>query len=103
MKTASKRSVALSMALRSLAPLSLVVVGAFAATAALAATAENCRLYALTAVKQQIENEKRQCGFKGEEWSKDLKAQLAWCQSVPPEKWREMAEKRKKALESCQK
>jgi len=65
------------------------------------AQAPDCQWYATTALKQQQDNDRRKCGFKGPEWSSDLKAHLAWCASVPPETWRATAQKRNQDLAKC--
>lgn len=81
---------------------------AFAALAAgaalLPATAmaqANCQWYATTALKQQQENEKLKCGFKGDAWSADMKAHLGWCSSVAPDVWKAAAQKRDQELQTC--
>jgi len=61
----------------------------------------NCKSYALSAAKQHKENEQRSCGFKGPDWSKDIKAHQKWCASVPPQMWRDMLKKRQEMLASC--
>lgn len=76
------------------------------ATAALApeVTAQaNCDWYAKTALRQQQENEQKKCNFKGPEWSSDLKAHMSWCGTVPPDAWRDQAQKRDQALAACAK
>jgi hypothetical protein len=60
-----------------------------------------CEWYAKTALRQQQENEQRRCGFKGPEWNADLKAHLAWCAVVPPDLWKQQAQKRDQALAQC--
>ena len=63
----------------------------------------NCDWYAKTALKQQQENERLKCGFKGPAWTIDLKAHQAWCGSVSPDEWRKEAQKRDQELAACQK
>ena len=63
--------------------------------------ADNCKWYALTSAKQQKENERKSCGFKGPQWSKNIKAHNNWCQGQPPQVWKSMVEKRQKALSGC--
>ncbi len=77
----------------------ILLVGA--SLRARAEAGQNCKVYALAAAKQHKENEERSCGFKGPEWTKDIKAHLAWCQSVPPQEWRAMLKKRQEMLASC--
>lgn len=61
----------------------------------------NCDEYGRLALKQQKENEGKKCGFTGPAWSPDLKAHVAWCQSVGPDKWKEQLQNRDKALADC--
>lgn len=61
----------------------------------------NCDEYGRLALKQQKENEGKKCGFAGPEWSPDLKAHVAWCQSVGPDKWKEQLQLRAQALGGC--
>lgn len=42
-----------------------------------------CQQYAETAVAQQQDNQKRQCGFQGGRWSADYAGHFAWCRQVP--------------------
>ena len=63
----------------------------------------NCEWYAKTALKQQQDNERLKCGFKGDAWNADLKAHAVWCQSVPPDAWKEQAKKRNQELATCAK
>lgn len=70
----------------------------FAGPAAAQAT---CDWYGKIAIKQQQENEQRKCGFKGDAWSSDLKAHMAWCASVSPEVWKKAAVSRDQQLASC--
>ena len=63
----------------------------------------NCDWYAKTALKQQQDNERLKCGFKGLAWTTDLKAHQAWCASVSPDEWKKEAQKRDQDLASCQK
>ena len=62
-----------------------------------------CDWYAKTALKQQQDNERLKCGFKGDAWNADLKAHAVWCQSVPPDAWKEQAKKRNQELATCAK
>ncbi len=61
----------------------------------------NCQWYATTALKQQKENERLKCGFKGLSWHSDMRAHLSWCASVPPDQWRSEARKRDQELATC--
>ena len=63
----------------------------------------NCEWYAKTALKQQQDNEQLKCGFKGDAWSTDYKAHVAWCQSVAPDAWKDQAKKRDQDLAACPK
>lgn len=66
-----------------------------------ASAQSTCDWYARTAVKQQQENEQKKCGFKGPDWSSDVKAHATWCAGVPADVWRELAQKRDRDLASC--
>lgn len=87
----------------------LLKVSALAALAALATVpvaaqmAPNCDWYAKTAQKQQQDNERLKCALLGPEWSVDIKTHVAWCQSVAPDVWKAMAQKRDQQLAECQK
>jgi len=61
----------------------------------------NCQWYGTTALKQQQENVRLGCSFSGPAWSSDLKGHMAWCGSVPPDTWRQMAQKREQELAAC--
>jgi len=74
----------------------LVVAG----TAAAGAQA-NCEMYGRLALKQMQENEQKKCGFKGPEWSGDLRAHVAWCGTVGPDQWKVQLQKREQALAAC--
>lgn len=88
---------------------SLFAASALAGLAALATVpvaaqmAPNCDWYAKTAQKQQQDNERLKCNLKGPEWSADMKAHVAWCQSVAPDVWKAAAQKRDQQLAECQK
>jgi hypothetical protein len=85
--------------------LSVVIAAAALTGAALssggALAQANCDEYGRLALKQQKENETGKCGFKGPEWSADLKAHVSWCQSVGPDKWKEQLQLRTQALGGC--
>ncbi len=68
-----------------------------------AATQANCEWYATTALKQQQENERLKCGYRGDAWSPDFKAHLAWCGSVAPDVWKRAAQQRDRELQACAK
>ena len=61
----------------------------------------NCQWYGTTALKQQQDNLRLACNFKGEAWGTDLKAHMTWCASVAPEVWRTAAQKRDQELAAC--
>lgn len=61
----------------------------------------NCDWYARTALKQQQDNERLKCGFKGDAWTPDLQAHRAWCAAVSPEEWKRQAQKRDQDLSAC--
>jgi hypothetical protein len=63
----------------------------------------NCDWYARTALRQQQENERLKCGFKGDAWHTDLKAHSAWCAGVAPDTWKTQAQKRDQELVACSK
>lgn len=84
-----------------IAGLALAAAAALAALPLAAQTAPNCDWYAKTAQKQQQDNERLRCALKGPEWNVDLKAHLTWCQSVPPDAWKSMAQKRDQQLAEC--
>lgn len=81
--------------------LAVVAAGGGLATAGSAVAQSNCQWYGATALKQQQENERLKCGFKGAEWHSDLKAHTVWCNSVPPDVWKRSAQERDKALSAC--
>ena len=58
----------------------------------------DCETYGRLALQQQRENEQRRCGFKGPEWSSDLKAHVAWCARVGPNQWRASVQSRAQKL-----
>jgi len=60
-----------------------------------------CNWYADTAVKQQQQNERWKCGFKGAEWSSSRQAHLAWCATQIPDKWKAVAQQREQQLTTC--
>lgn len=91
--------------------ISLRTIFAIAVTAALighssaqtAMAQANCDWYAKTALKQQQDNERLKCGFKGPEWNADLRAHMTWCAGVAPDAWKAQAQKRDQQLAACQK
>jgi hypothetical protein len=87
--------------IRTIAAYSLVATAASAGFVQPGLAVEGCDAYGRLALQQQKDNEQLKCGFSGREWSSDLKAQIAWCQSVGPQDWQEMLKKRNKMLEEC--
>jgi len=82
--------------------LAAAAIGASILLPATGANAQaNCQWYGATALKQQQENEKFGCGFKGSEWHSNLSAHMAWCASVPPDVWKRSAQARDRALSAC--
>jgi hypothetical protein len=81
-----------------LALAALLAGGAFAPAAHAQA---NCDVYGKLALQQQKENEAGKCGFKGPEWSSDLKAHIAWCSSVGPDQWKVQLQRRTQQLATC--
>ncbi len=82
----------------------LAMAAVVAAGVLLPATANaqgNCQWYATTALKQQQENEKLKCGFKGDAWNTNLKTHLDWCATVAPDVWKAAAQKRDQELQAC--
>ncbi|MEL6299728.1 MAG: hypothetical protein AAFQ45_14270 [Pseudomonadota bacterium] len=74
------------------------------ATLALAPAAQaqsNCATYGKLALKQQRENERKNCGFSGPSWSPDLRAHISWCSTVGPDQWKTELQKRAQALGKC--
>lgn len=87
---------------RTCAALSLLVVFSAGVLLPAAANAQaNCQWYATTALKQQQENDKLKCGFKGDAWSMDIKAHTNWCATVAPDVWKAAAQKRDQELQAC--
>ena len=89
--------------------LPLARTAAFTLTVGLAALAgavpsfaqANCDTYGKLALRQMQDNEQKKCGFKGPEWSIDLKAHMDWCATVSPEQWKVELQKREQALQQC--
>ncbi len=75
-------------------------IGAFAVIQS-AAAQDNCAWYALNSAKQQQVNLQKNCGFKGDEWSKNVREHRAWCETVAPEVWQKKMDMRQKALDGC--
>jgi hypothetical protein len=63
----------------------------------------SCDWYAKTALKQQQDNERLKCGFRGPEWSANLADHMRWCGSVAPDVWRVQAQRRDAQLAQCAK
>lgn len=77
------------------------VAGLLALTSVAAQAESNCDWYAQTALKQQQQNDKLKCGLTGPAWTTDLKAHLAWCGSVAPDKMKTEAQAREQQLQAC--
>ncbi len=85
---------------------SIAIFSALAAVVmapSLASAQGSCKWYAATSLKQQQENERLKCGFKGPAWNSNLKAHMTWCNTVPPSVWKKSAQTRDKKLEECAK
>jgi hypothetical protein len=82
------------------AALAAAAIGCFVSAAVPAAAQANCDWYAKTALKQQLENEQRKCGFTGANWSSDLKAHMTWC-AANPDMWKGEAQRRDQQLASA--
>ncbi len=67
----------------------------------IAGAQSSCDWYAKTALKQQQDNERLNCGFKGTSWSRDFKAHMSWCAGVAPDEWKAEARKRDQQLAAC--
>ena len=78
-----------------------VFAGALALLPAAAGAQANCQWYATTALKQQQDNEKLKCDFKGDAWHSNLKTHLDWCARVAPDVWKAAAQKRDQDLQAC--
>lgn len=68
-----------------------------------AAAQANCDWYAKTALRQQQDNERLKCGFRGPEWSANLADHMRWCSGVGPDMWRTQAQRRDSQLAQCAK
>jgi hypothetical protein len=66
-----------------------------------AAAQANCDWYAQTALKQQQENERLQCGFTGPAWTSDLQGHQAWCGNVAPDQMKSEAQAREAQIKAC--
>jgi hypothetical protein len=86
--------------IRTCAAVSLAALAATGLASAAGAQA-NCDMYGKLALQQQKQNETSKCGFKGAEWSPDLKAHIAWCNTVGPDQWKAQLQKRNQQLENC--
>jgi hypothetical protein len=74
---------------------------AWAGAASQAGAQANCEMYGKLTLQQQKDNMAGKCGFSGAEWSPDLKAHIAWCNSVSPDQWKAQLQKRKQQLDTC--
>lgn len=77
------------------------IIGAGTLLPAAASAQGNCQWYATTALRQQQDNEKLRCGFKGDAWNTNLKSHLDWCATVAPDVWKAAAQKRDQELQAC--
>lgn len=93
--------------MRTLRTVSLIAgVAGMAAVIAFASDANaqaSCDWYAKTALKQQQDNERLKCGYRGPEWSANLADHMRWCGSVAPDVWRTQAQRRDAQLAQCAK
>lgn len=78
-----------------------VLIGAGSLLPLAASAQSNCQWYATTALRQQQDNEKLRCGFKGDAWNTNLKTHLDWCATVAPDVWKAAAQKRDQELQAC--
>lgn len=97
------RAVVPVLAIVVLAIVVLAVVALAVGVSSGASAQANCDWYAKMALKQQQDNERLKCGFKGDAWTSDLKAHAAWCATVSPDDWKKQAQKRDQDLAQCQK
>jgi len=86
---------------RTLAAVALAALTGVTGFAASANAQANCETYGKLALQQQKENESNKCGFKGPEWSTDLKAHIAWCGNVGPDAWKAQLQARTQQLAAC--
>ncbi|MGL4397708.1 MAG: hypothetical protein ACRCS9_14300 [Hyphomicrobium sp.] len=61
----------------------------------------NCDWYAQTALRQQQDNERLNCGLVGPAWTMDLKAHQVWCGGVAPDQMKAEAKAREDQLHAC--
>lgn len=62
--------------------------------------APRCREYADEAAAQELENQRRRCGFSGPRWSLDADGHYAWCMVTGGAATRQESEARRRMLES---
>ena len=86
---------------RTLATVALAALTGAAGFATTASAQANCETYGKLALQQQKENAANKCGFKGPEWSSDLKAHIAWCGGVGPDQWKAQLQTRTQQLAAC--
>jgi hypothetical protein len=60
-----------------------------------------CDDYARTAVSQDEQNRRRQCGLTGSRWSSDYSAHYQWCSTVPWESSDSETRTREDELRRC--
>ncbi|WP_072396199.1 hypothetical protein [Hyphomicrobium sp. CS1GBMeth3] len=78
------------------------VTAAFGAASMRGAEAQaNCDTYGKLALRQQQENVELKCGFTGPQWAPDLKAHVAWCAGVGPDRWKAELQARQLQLDAC--
>lgn len=80
-----------------------LVAGVTYTSAANAAPNPACQWYVQTSAKQQQENAQKACGFKGPEWTTDIKVHGDFCEKQAPEVWKSLAQKRQQSLDGCKK
>ena len=89
------------MRIRPVIATALALVIGCTTLAAGASAQVSCDWYANTALQQQKVNVDRKCGLKGESWSFDRNAHLAWCQGASPDQWKRQAQLRDQELAKC--
>lgn len=79
----------------------VMAVSVLAATESSAGLLDNCATYAQASAKQQQENQIKSCKLTGDFWTTDLKKHVAYCKSVPPQKWKAALAQRAAKLAAC--
>jgi hypothetical protein len=62
-----------------------------------------CTWYVSQSVRQQQDNVQRACGFRGPEWSSDVKAHGVYCEGQAPQDAKALIQKRQQMLDDCAK